>query len=135
MIRAAEPLEARDFAPTQTSNPSGESAFPRPYARSYFQKRGSASHWRGDKGALLVTPSPSDRAPKVLPKVSERLPQIACTDAKDDLQDEDDRGNHDCRADRSSDDFDEEGEDQYGDDDRADEQHQFHIVLPTAAFE
>ena len=29
-IRAAEPLEARGFAPTQTSNPSGESAFPRP---------------------------------------------------------------------------------------------------------
>jgi hypothetical protein len=30
MIRAAEPLEARGFVPTQTSNPSGESAFPRP---------------------------------------------------------------------------------------------------------
>ena len=136
MIRAAEPLEARGFAPTQTSNPSEESAFPR-FLRKVIlaetRERFALAGWQGVSRS--VTPSPSDRAPKVLPKVSERLPQIACTDAKDDLQDEDDRGNHDCRADRGSDDFDEEGEDQYGDDDRADEQHQFHIVLPTAAFE
>ena len=33
-IRAAEPLEARGFAPTQTSNPSGESAFPRPLRKA-----------------------------------------------------------------------------------------------------
>ena len=50
MIRAAEPLEARDFAPTQTSNPSGESAFPRPLRKVILaetRERFALAGWQG----------------------------------------------------------------------------------------
>ena len=35
-IRAAEPLEARGVAPTQTPTPAGRVPFPAPYARAYL---------------------------------------------------------------------------------------------------
>ena len=49
MIRAAEPLEARGFAPTQTSNPSGD-AFPRPLRKVILaetRERFALAGWQG----------------------------------------------------------------------------------------
>ena len=53
VIRAAEPLEARGFAPTQTSNPSGESAFPRPLRKGWLAVSGRALRIRCDARGLF----------------------------------------------------------------------------------